>query len=71
MDVKQTMTFADKIRTMTDKELARFMTSIQADVLEKAGKAVGYQGTLVKDSDIADSETKWLDFLKQEVSDNG
>lgn len=64
------MTNADKIRAMTDWELARFMTSIQADVLEKAGKAVGYPGTLVKDSDIVDSEVRWLDLLKQEVTDN-
>lgn len=64
------MTNADKIRAMTDEELARFMTSIQADVLEKAGKAVGYPGTLVKDSDIVDSEVRWLDLLKQEVTDN-
>lgn len=63
------MTNADRIRAMTDEELARFMTSIQADVLEKAGKAVGYPGTLVKDSDIADSEVKWLDWLRQEVSE--
>lgn len=67
---KKPMTNADKIRTMTDEELARFTTSIQADVLEKAGKALGYPGTLVKDSDIADSEVRWLDWLKQEVTGN-
>ena len=63
------MTNADAIRAMTDEELARFMTSIQADALEKAGKAIGYPGTRVKDSVIADSEVKWLDLLKQEVSE--
>lgn len=61
------MTNSQKIRAMTDEELARFMTSIQADAVEKAGKAIGYPGTRVKDSVIADSEAKWLDLLKQEV----
>lgn len=61
------MTNADKIRSMTDEELARFMTSIQADALEKTAEAIGYPRTLVKDSVIADCEVKWLDLLKQEV----
>lgn len=60
------MTYGDRIRAMTDEELARFMTSVQVDVFEKAGKAVGYPGKLVKDSDIADSEAEWLDLLKRE-----
>lgn len=68
--IKKPMTNAGKIRTMTDEELAKFTTSIQADVLEKAGKALGYPGTLVKDSDIADSEVRWLDWLKQETNND-
>lgn len=63
------LTNADRIRSMTDEELARLMTSAQADILKKAGKAIGYPGTLVKDSDIADSEVRWLGWLRQGVKE--
>ena len=63
------MTNADKFfRNATDGQIARFMAASQAEVLEKAGRAVGYPGTLVKPADIAESEKSWLEWLKKEVS---
>lgn len=65
------MTNADKFfRNATDEQIARFMAASQAEVLEKAGRAVGYPGILVKSADIAESERSWSDWLKQEASDD-
>lgn len=55
------MTNADKIREMTDEELALYINDIETTCI-----AIGQ-------ADIGEALTveEWLDWLKQEVSDNG
>ena len=55
------MTNAEKIRAMTNEELALYIHDIEATCI-----AIGQ-------ADIAEALTveEWLDWLKQEVSDNG
>lgn len=54
------MTNADKIRAMTDEEMAHFM--------ESRPDACPPMGTLCSGKNCYDC---WIDWLKQEVSDNG
>lgn len=65
------MTNADKIRQMSDEELARFVAKAQADILRTVGMALKYPGDLVRDCDLEDATDDWLDWLKQEVESNG
>lgn len=57
---KKEQTNADRIRQMTDEELAHFM--------EGPTNACPPMGTLCSGKNCHDC---WLDWLKQEVSDNG
>lgn len=62
------MTNADKcIRNATDEELARFIAKAQADILRTVGRALKYQGDLVRDCDLEDAADDWLIWLKQEA----
>ena len=54
------MTNADKIRAMTDEDLAVFLNGTDGDFLP-TGEALS----------VSEGEKRWLDWLKQEVSDNG
>lgn|GEM_PF-2092960 len=68
----RTMTNADKyIRNATDEELARFIAKAQADILRTVGRALKYQGDLVRDCDLEDAADDWLIWLKQEVKNDG
>lgn len=63
-------TNADKIRQMSDEELARFVAKARADILRIVGRALKYPGDLVRDCDLEDAADDWLEWLKQEVSDD-
>lgn len=65
------MTNADRIRQMSDKELAKFIAKAQFDILRSVGIALKYPGDLVRDCDLEDASYDWLDWLKQEVQENG
>ena len=52
-------TNADRIRSMTDEELARFMDNTDGDFPPN-----------VERCSIEESEEYWLDWLKQEVNNN-
>lgn len=54
------MTNADKIRAMTDEEMAKLLEDIVVTELRHHG-LIG----------IFESGGYWLDWLKQEVSENG
>ena len=54
------MTNGDRIRAMTDEKLAQWLTFVEGKILAK-------QPALSRSELFAD----WLDWLKQEVSDNG
>ena len=68
--VTKPRTNADKIRQMSDEELARFVATAQADILKTVGRALKYPGDLVRDCDLEDAADDWLDWLKQ-GADNG
>ena len=51
------MTNGDRIRAMTDEELALMIYEVS--------------WRIAQDPDYIDTEQDWLDWLKQEVSDNG
>lgn len=64
------MTNGDKFfRNATDEQIARFLTAVQSEILEKVSKAIGYPGTPVKYSDITATQSAWLDWVKQEVEE--
>jgi hypothetical protein len=67
ISIKQTN--ADKIRQMTDEELAQFIAKAQADILRTVGRALKYPGDLVRDCDLEDAADDWLEYLKQEEPD--
>lgn len=61
------MTNADKIRQMTDEELAEFLLNRDLDTVEKASKAVGFTYKVDREQCLVDV----IDWLKQEVEGNG
>lgn len=59
------MTNADRIRAMTDEELARYLiVDVEAEAVRRAGRYLA-QG------EIEQAVRDCVDWLKQEVSDNG
>ena len=65
--VAKIVTNADRIRAMTDEELAEFIAKAQFGILRSVGMALKYPGDLVRDCDLEDASDDWLDWLKQEV----
>ena len=64
---RKKQTNADKIRQMSDEELARFVAKAQADILRTVGRALKYPGDIVRDCDLEDAADDWLNWLKQEM----
>lgn len=60
------MTNADRIRAMTDEKLDHFLGDVQWDVANCCGGVTEKQKYPVPEKNGC-----WLDWLKQEVSDNG
>ena len=60
------MTNADKIRQMSDEELAKFIDSV-SDSYYKEGYTKEWDNPIM--SDYPAGVPNWLDWLKQEVSD--
>jgi len=58
-------TNADRIRSMSDEELARFMWNRDIDIVEKAAKATGFTYTV----DMEKCFENVLNWLKQEAAD--
>ncbi len=58
------MTNADKIRLMSDEELAEFLLNRDLDVVEKASKAVGFTYKFDRESCLVNV----IDWLKEEAS---
>ena len=56
---------ADKIRAMSDEELAKLLAAQQAGVVYEVGKKLGIPPAL----DEKELISFWLDWLKQEESD--
>lgn len=57
-------TNADRIRAMTDEELAGFLASVTNDASEKGLRVKGFMDTRY-------SQKSWIDWLKQDVSHFG
>lgn len=64
-------TNADKIRAMTDQQLAAYLTKVQINVLNAVSDKLGVERHYFDGYEIALAETLWTVKLKQEVSDNG
>ena len=64
------MTHADRIRAMTDQQLASYLTKVQIDVLNAISDKLGAERHKFDGYDIALAETRWTAKLKQEA-DNG
>lgn len=64
------MTNADRIRAMTDQQLASYLTKLQIDVLNAVSDKLEVERPKFDGYDIALAETRWTVMLKQEVSDN-
>lgn len=65
------MTNADRIRAMTDQQLASYLTKLQIDVLNAVSDKLGVERHKFDGYDIALAETRWTVRLKQEAPDNG
>lgn len=65
------MTEGDRIRAMTDQQLASYLTNVQIGVLNTISDMLGVERHKFDGYDIALAETRWTVRLKQEVSDNG
>ena len=59
-------TNADRIRAMTDEELAEFLLNRDLDVVEKASKAVGFTYKVDREPCLFNV----IDWLKEEVTAN-
>lgn len=57
-------TYRDRLRAMTDEELAEWLDGIQT-------RAYDFGARLEGELDDPLSKEDWLELLKQEVSDNG
>lgn len=53
------ITNADKIRAMSDEELAEFVSGVEAEAIRRAG-------LFITTGDIKRGKDGWLDWLKQE-----
>lgn len=62
------MTEGDKIRAMTDQQLASYLTKLQIDVLNAVNDKLGIERHYFDGYEIALAETRWTVRLKQEVS---
>jgi len=60
------ITNADRIRSMTDEELDKFLGEVQWDVANYCGGV-----TQKQEYPVPEHRGAWLDWLKQEVSTNG
>lgn len=67
----ETVTEGDKIRAMTDTQLAAFLTKVQIGVLNDISDKLGVERHKFDGYDIALNEARWTAKLKQGVSDNG
>lgn len=56
---KRIITNADKIRAMSDEELAEFVSGVEAEAIRRAG-------LFITTGDIKRGKDGWLDWLKQE-----
>lgn len=65
------MTHADRIRAMTDQQLASYLTKVQIDVLNAISDKLGVERHKFDGYDIALNEARWTAKLKQEVTGNG
>ena len=61
----QKQTNADRIRAMTDEELDKFLGEVQWDVANYCGG-----GTQKQEYPVPEHRGAWLDWLKQEASDD-
>lgn len=55
-------TNADRIRAMTDEELAEFVSGVEAEAIRRAG-------LFITTGDIKRGKDGWLDWLKQEAGE--
>ena len=60
---RKPQTNADRIRAMTDKELAEFLLNRDLDIVEKASKSVGFTYKVDREPCLVNV----IDWLKQEV----
>ena len=61
--INKPQTNADRIRAMTDEELAEFLLNRDLDVVEKASKAAGFTYKVSREECLKNV----LDWLKQEA----
>lgn len=57
------ITKADRIRAMSDEDLAEFVSGVEAEAIRRAG-------LFITTGDIKRGKDGWLDWLKQEVIKN-
>lgn len=60
----QTITNADRIRTMSDEELDKFLGEVQWDVANYCGGV-----TQKQEYPVPEQRGAWLDWLRQEATD--
>lgn len=65
------MTNADRIRRMSDGELALFIAKARTGILRAVARALNYPGELVRDCDLEDVTDEWLNWLKKEAASDG
>ena len=63
--ISEPQTNADRIRAMTDEELAKFLLNRDLYVVEKASKAVGFTYKVDRKQSLANV----IDWLKQEATE--
>ena len=63
--ISKKQTNADRIRAMTDEELAEFLLNRDLDVIERASKAVWFTYKINRESSLANV----IDWLRQEATD--
>lgn len=64
IQIPETKTNADRIRSMTDEELDKFLGEVQWDVANYCGGI-----TQKQEYPIPEQRGVWLDWLKQEVNE--
>lgn len=65
------MTEGERLRAMTDAQLAAYLVQVQIGVLNAVSDKLGVERHKFDGYDIALNEARWVTKLKQEVSDNG
>lgn len=63
------MTEGDRIRAMTDQQLASYLTNLQIGVLNAVSDKLVVERHKFDGYDIALAETRWTVRLKQEVEE--